>query len=560
MASVFFSYSHHDARMRENLEIHLAQLKRQGIVQTWHDGQIRAGNELDQAISQELEQADIVLLLVSPHFLASRYCYDVEMKRALQRHNDRAAQVIPVILQPCDWKHPPLSTLLAVPRDGRPVSEFPNRNSAFLEIALAVRQAAESVVSRQSHTEPTIAYLRKRVTDGSLARRRREDLKLTQTEVARLAGITVSQVSAVETGRGATERVLRRLADVLKLADWSELVAESERDQTSPSQPWLIHEAVAASFPELQYDSLFKVRSYYVPYVKLHGSRAPGSQEYPEEHVRFKFDNAHYEIPEIIRRFECPRLDHDSDKVRLARYQVGQIADSGSTLLQAWFSPSPVKYSDFCRAAKNPDKPLPDDSSTTLRGRYAPRSSVNKTSLPAKLPNVGGVGVFVLARSRVSGLQRIIITHQAPSQTFSAGVWSYSASGTMDWPLTGAPNPFLDGERETLQEIDHAVDRAKLRLIGLGLDSKELYVQFSFVDETDRFAEDILDNADDAEHEFEWDEIMSVAFTPEAVIEALLMDDWEPAAAAALVTLASKHFGKDRIADLLIDRFRPDEA
>jgi transcriptional regulator with XRE-family HTH domain len=606
MASVFFSYSHRDEAMRDELETHLAQLKRQGIIQTSHDRRIRAGDEFENDINQYLEQADIVLLLVSPYFLDSAYCYDVEMQRALERHANGAALVIPVILQPCEWKHAPFSKLLAVPRDGRPVSEFPNQHTAFLEIATAVREAAENATKRSKlddgvvPQEPPFIRLRKLATNGTFVRRRRVDLHLTQKEVADRGGISVRQVSEVEHGRGATERVLKRLADVLN-SDWLELLAEAARNslltdreapadssdkgrnkqrpsdalsepgQTelndvlmvnsghhSPSQPWLFDDKSAEKRQELQYDSLFKVRPYYVPYIKLHGSRDLGFQEYTEDHVRLDFDTVPYEVPSIIRQLACPRLDHDGDKVRVARYQIGQIADSGPTLLQTWFSPSPVKYSDFCRVAKNLDAPLPDDSSMTLRGRYAQRSSVKKSSLPVNLPNVGGVGVFVFARSRASSLQRIIITHQAPSQTFSAGVWSYSASGTMDWPSSGVPNPFSDAERETIQEIDHAIDRAKLKLIGLGMDSKELYVQFSFVEETDRFAEDILDNADDAEHEFEWDEIMSVAFTPEAVVAALLMGDWEPAAAAALITLSSKHFGKDCISDLLTDRCRSD--
>lgn len=76
MATVFFSYTHHDESMRDELEIHLAMLKRQGLIEAWHDRRIGAGNEIDHTINVHLESANIILLLVSPHFLASDYCLE----------------------------------------------------------------------------------------------------------------------------------------------------------------------------------------------------------------------------------------------------------------------------------------------------------------------------------------------------------------------------------------------------------------------------------------------------------------------------------------------------
>lgn len=86
MAVVFFSYTHRDESMRNELEVHLTMLKRQGLIEAWHDRRIVAGNDFDRSISAHLESADIILLLVSPHFLASDYCYDREMTRAMERH------------------------------------------------------------------------------------------------------------------------------------------------------------------------------------------------------------------------------------------------------------------------------------------------------------------------------------------------------------------------------------------------------------------------------------------------------------------------------------------
>lgn len=149
MANVFFSYCHKDEELRDELEKHLSILKRQGFIETWHDRRIGAGSDLDQAISQNLEAADIILLLVSSDFLASDYCYDVEMQRAMDRHEAGDACVIPVILRACDWYDAPFGKLLATPTDGKPVMRFPTLDDAFVEVVAAIKQALKQMGSTQ---------------------------------------------------------------------------------------------------------------------------------------------------------------------------------------------------------------------------------------------------------------------------------------------------------------------------------------------------------------------------------------------------------------------------
>jgi hypothetical protein len=117
-------------------------LKRQGVIQTWHDRRISAGSEIDSSISTQLEQAQIILLLVSPYFLASDYCYDIEMTRAMEKHHEGSACVIPVILHPCDWQSAPFGGLRATSTDGKPVSMFANQHEAFAILAKDIRDAA----------------------------------------------------------------------------------------------------------------------------------------------------------------------------------------------------------------------------------------------------------------------------------------------------------------------------------------------------------------------------------------------------------------------------------
>ena len=104
---LFYSYSHKDEELRDQLENHLAMLKREGVISGWHDRRISAGQEWDGEIDDHLNSVEIILLLVSSDFLASNYCYDIEVKRAMERHEAGEARVIPIILRPCDWQRAP---------------------------------------------------------------------------------------------------------------------------------------------------------------------------------------------------------------------------------------------------------------------------------------------------------------------------------------------------------------------------------------------------------------------------------------------------------------------
>lgn len=150
MPTVFFSYSHADEDLRDQLEKQLAMLKRQGVIETWHDRRIGAGQELGQVIDDHINSDDIILLLVSPDFIASDYCYDIEMKRAMERHEAGEAIVIPVILRACDWHHAPFGKLLGTPKDGKPVTQWPDRDEAFLQVARSVRDAAGRISGSQA--------------------------------------------------------------------------------------------------------------------------------------------------------------------------------------------------------------------------------------------------------------------------------------------------------------------------------------------------------------------------------------------------------------------------
>ncbi len=144
---VFFSYAHKDQDSRDQLETHLSLLKNQGVISSWHDRKIIAGTEWAREIDAHLNTAQIILLLISADFLASTYCYDIEFKRAMERHNAREARVIPLILRHCDWHHAPFAKLQVLPTDGKPVDSrsWHNKDEAFLDIAQGIRKAVDDL-------------------------------------------------------------------------------------------------------------------------------------------------------------------------------------------------------------------------------------------------------------------------------------------------------------------------------------------------------------------------------------------------------------------------------
>jgi hypothetical protein len=147
MATIFFSYSHKDEGLRDRLEVALTTMRRQGLIEAWHDRRLRAGDDFDKGVRAELERADVILLLVSPDFIASDYCHDVEMTRAMERHDRGEARVIPVILRPCMWHPMPFGKLLGIPRDGLAVTRWPDLDEAFLDIAERILAALPKPVA-----------------------------------------------------------------------------------------------------------------------------------------------------------------------------------------------------------------------------------------------------------------------------------------------------------------------------------------------------------------------------------------------------------------------------
>jgi internalin A len=140
-ARLFYSYSHKDETLRSELETHLKILHRRGLIEPWHDRNIDAGEEWKSKINDHLKSADIILLLVSSDFIASDYCYEIEMKTALKKHADGESKVIPIIIRDVNWKSAPFAKLQALPIDAKPVTEWATRDAAWRNVSDGVERA-----------------------------------------------------------------------------------------------------------------------------------------------------------------------------------------------------------------------------------------------------------------------------------------------------------------------------------------------------------------------------------------------------------------------------------
>lgn len=142
---VFVAYAHADEPFLLQVNVRLAQLRRDGLISVWYDREIEAGIAWRQKIIDELDAADVVLVLVSPDFIASDFGWETELTRAIQRHRDGDARVVPVILRPCEWKETPLGELQALPKHGLPIVKWENQDDALLDVATGLRRAISSL-------------------------------------------------------------------------------------------------------------------------------------------------------------------------------------------------------------------------------------------------------------------------------------------------------------------------------------------------------------------------------------------------------------------------------
>lgn len=165
---VFISYSHRDETLKDELDTHLSSLKREGLIEHWHDRMIAPGDAWEDLIEGKLESADLYLFLISPDFINSEYCFGKELKLALERHRNDEAAVLPIVVRPVDWKKTALGQIQALPKDGFPVTTWENIDEAWLNVVDGIRAAIEKVSERKGSNVAGNQSLRARTINSVL--------------------------------------------------------------------------------------------------------------------------------------------------------------------------------------------------------------------------------------------------------------------------------------------------------------------------------------------------------------------------------------------------------
>ena len=240
---LFFSYSHKDEALRDELAKHLSILERQGVISSWHDRKILPGEEWDYQINDNLNTADIILLLISSDFLFSKYCWDVEVKKAIERHDAKEACVIPVILRSVDWSGAPFAKLQALPKNAEPVvsRNWHNQDEAFTDVARGIRTAAEKLKKerderRQKQDADKLRLREQEEEIRKLQQHQQERLRLQeqQEEADRLRRQREEKADKLRLQQQSTDNLpsdkgldYRRLRDLLKAGQWKEADQET---------------------------------------------------------------------------------------------------------------------------------------------------------------------------------------------------------------------------------------------------------------------------------------------------------------------------------------------
>ena len=150
--TIFVSYSHKDAGACRKLRTHLAPLEREGI-EVWWDDEILGGSELDPEIRRALQRSSIFVALVSPEYLASHYCFEIEYKYALGRARRKTMHVLAAMIRPSGWKHTRMARYKALPKDGKPTTQWSNRDQAYEDIADGIRRVIKALRNPIPSTE-----------------------------------------------------------------------------------------------------------------------------------------------------------------------------------------------------------------------------------------------------------------------------------------------------------------------------------------------------------------------------------------------------------------------
>lgn len=261
---VFYSYSHNDAKLRERLGTYLAPLVYKKKIVEWYDRKIEPGADWDTEIREELDSAHLILFLVSEDFLASEYCFGVEVERALTRLKRGEAKVVPILLKPCLWKESRFSELQIIPRDAKAITSWTSPEEAFLEVATELSSLITEPLPSLPESTPEVGAVEK--FDSSL--------NLVRGQVRSYAHLYERIRQRMQPSHDRTQRMEAVFQRMRTLATASYSLLDEFANSPSPGER-LAAVAILQVFASEQYlPLLVKLVGSEKPFVGYHATRA----------------------------------------------------------------------------------------------------------------------------------------------------------------------------------------------------------------------------------------------------------------------------------------------
>jgi len=156
--TLFVSYSRKDEKYLEDFKVQTAGLRRNNQMELWTDQDITAGKVWEKTLKQQLESADIIVFLLSPDFIASDYIYDVEITKAIERHDNGEVIIVPVLIRPCDFDSTPLTKFQALPKNAKPIKKWEDTDEAWMDVVIGLKKTIASIPEtiQQKDSDQTI--------------------------------------------------------------------------------------------------------------------------------------------------------------------------------------------------------------------------------------------------------------------------------------------------------------------------------------------------------------------------------------------------------------------
>lgn len=142
---IFYSYANEDIELVERLSKFLKPLRHNNKIDEWHDRMILPGEFWESEINKHLESAHLILFMVSADFLASEYCFGIEVEKAFDRLKKGEIAILPVLLKPCLWRESRFSELPIIPRNANPITSWTSVEEAFNNVAEEIQKLVSTL-------------------------------------------------------------------------------------------------------------------------------------------------------------------------------------------------------------------------------------------------------------------------------------------------------------------------------------------------------------------------------------------------------------------------------